>query len=79
MGYWSGDFQFVRADHAESGLAGHHAELQVQWLRFESCTRDRVKKHFSVLPSQHCACLAFVCTARTDIIAHVKDPTFTFR
>ena len=64
-----------------------------QWL--ESCVgdpvetataphHDQVKDRFSVLQRQHfCrlirACLAFVCTARTKIVAHVKDPVSTFR
>ena len=39
---------------------------------------------FPVLPSQHLfrlvtARLAFVCTARTEIVAHVKDPVSTLR
>ena len=40
-----------------------------------------LKDRFSVGPSQHScsAYLAFVCTARTKIVAHVKDPLSTFR
>ena len=45
--------------------------------------RARVKDRSSVLVSQHLrrlvsACLAFVCTAHTKIVAHVKDPMPTF-
>ena len=45
--------------------------------------RAGVKDRFRVqLPSQEMcrlvsACLAFVCTARTKIVVHVKDPKLT--
>ena len=45
--------------------------------------QHNVEGRLSALPSQHScrlvgACLAFVCTARTEIIAHVKDPRGTY-
>ena len=53
---------------------------------FDSRTgRDsRVNDRFSVLPSQHffipvSACLPFVCTVPTKLVAHVKDPVSNFR
>ena len=46
--------------------------------------RGSVKDRFSVLQGQHVwglvrACFAFVCVARTKIVAYSKDPAYTFR